>query len=566
MRFPPLDRHFTGISVPVAALRTGAGCGVGEFADLVPLGKWCREAGLDVIQLLPVNDTGTNSSPYSALSAFALHPLFISLDALPGAERHAAEIRDFREHAPPGRFSYPRTLAFKLSILDKVHEENAKAIAADGKFAEWRKANPWVVAYAVFTALKKQHASSPWASWGDMAAPSAAQVTAWWDAHVSQCMPSAWVQFQLEAQLSAASRALQDRGVHLKGDLPILMSHESVDVWAERRFFDLTGIAGAPPDMFSPDGQNWGFPTYNWETLGLENYRWWKDRLKQAGKFFHAFRIDHVLGFFRIWRIPQGEVTGLLGGFSPSASLSREALASIGIDAGRLRWLSLPHVSGPEISAALGPAGAHVTEKYLRRIGAEDLFNIAPEYDSESVIRSLDEPLPVKEFLLSWHANRTLLEDGAGGFAPSWYLESKKGFQGLSENEKSRLQELAARRGRGRKKDGKRRGGGSWPCCRAPRTCWYARRTSATSRAACRAFSTALGSSGCGSCGGPASTTRHRRAAPPRSSRRHGIRCSRSARRRSTIRPPCADGGRRTRRSGSFSSAHSADKGPARRA
>ena len=123
-------------------------------------------------------------------------------------------------------------------------------------------------------------------------------------------------------------------GVFLKGDLPILMSRESVDVWAERDFFDLTGIAGAPPDMFSPDGQNWGFPVYDWESLGREDYRWWKDRLKQAGKFFHAFRIDHVLGFFRIWRIPQGEVTGLLGRFSPSSALSRADLEALGLRQG----------------------------------------------------------------------------------------------------------------------------------------------------------------------------------------------------------------------------------------
>jgi 4-alpha-glucanotransferase len=442
MRFAPLDRHFTGISVPVAALRTSAGCGVGEFADLVPLGTWCRGAGLDLIQLLPVNDTGTNSSPYSALSAFALHPLYLNLDALPGAARHEAEIADFRAHAPRGRFSYPQTLAFKLSIIDAAFAENAKAIAADPKFATWRKDNPWVVPYSVFTVLKKEHTNAPWSSWGDMSSPSAQQVSAWWDSHLPLCLPSAWVQFQLEAQLATASRALQAMGVFLKGDLPILMSRESVDVWAERGFFDLTGIAGAPPDMFSPDGQNWGFPIYDWENLGREGYRWWKDRLRQAGKFFHAFRIDHVLGFFRIWRIPQGEVTGLLGRFSPSSALSRERLEKIGIDRARLRWLSVPHISGSEIAAALGSSARHVTEVYLRRIGSEDLFNMAPEFDSESVIRSLDEPQPVKTFLLSWHANRTLLDDGAGAFTPAWYLESKKGFQSLTGEEKGRLTDL----------------------------------------------------------------------------------------------------------------------------
>jgi len=444
MRFASLDRQFTGISIPVAALRTGAGCGVGEFADLVPLGTWCRAAGLDLIQLLPVNDTGTNSSPYSALSAFALHPLYLNLDMLPGAARHEAEIQEFRARAPRGRFSYAQTLAFKLSIIGTAYAENSKAIAADRTFAKWREDNPWVVPYSVFTALKQEHANAPWSSWGDMSAPSAEQVTAWWDSHLSLCMPSAWVQFQLEAQLASASSALQAMGVFLKGDLPILMSRESVDVWAERGFFDLAGIAGAPPDMFSPDGQNWGFPIYDWESLGREGYRWWKDRLRQAGKFFHAFRIDHVLGFFRIWRIPRGEVTGLLGRFSPSSALSRERLESIGIDRARLRWLSVPHISGSEIAAALGSSADHVTEAYLRRIGSEDLFNIAPEYDSESAIRSLDEPQPVKTFLLSWHANRTLLDDGGGAFTPAWYLESRKGFQSLSGEEKSGLGNLVS--------------------------------------------------------------------------------------------------------------------------
>jgi 4-alpha-glucanotransferase len=422
MRFAALDRQFTGVSVPVAALRSDAGCGVGEFADLAPFGTWCRAAGLDLIQLLPVNDTGTNSSPYSALSAFALHPLYLHLDTLPGAGRHEAEIREFRAHAPQGRFSYARTLAFKLSMIRALAAENADAIAADRSFAEWRKDNPWVVPYSVFTALKQEHANAPWSAWGDMAAPSAAQVRAWWDAHLPLCMPSAWAQYLLEAQLASASRALQGMGVFLKGDLPILMSRESVDVWAEREFFDLSGIAGAPPDMFSPEGQNWGFPTYDWGSLGRHDYRWWKDRLRQAGKFFHAFRIDHVLGFFRIWRIPQGEVTGLLGRFSPSTPLSRERLHSIGIDAACLRWLSVPHVSASEIAAALGGTAARVAESYLRRIGSEDLFNIAPEIDKESAIRSLDEPPSVKAFLLSWHANRALLDDGAGAFTPAWHL------------------------------------------------------------------------------------------------------------------------------------------------
>ena len=146
MRFPPLDRYFTGISIPVAALRTGTSCGAGEFADLTALGKWCRLVGLDLIQLLPVNDTGGNASPYSALSAFALHPLYLRLDAVPGARRYAGEIDAFRaEMADRPRFSYREIRSFKLSIIERVFADTASAVRADPDFARWQAENPWVI-------------------------------------------------------------------------------------------------------------------------------------------------------------------------------------------------------------------------------------------------------------------------------------------------------------------------------------------------------------------------------------------------------------------------------------
>src|SRR5271157_3410562 len=202
MRFAPLDRHFTGISVPVAALRTAADCGVGDFSDLVPMGEWCRDVGLDLIQLLPINDTGTSSSPYSALSAFALHPLYLHLDDVPGAAKYAEEIARFRAGAGRGRFSYAATLAFKLSIVERAYADAAAVVATDPGFAKWRGENPWVVPYAVFTGLKKETSNAPWSTWGDMADPSAARIAEWWDSHPALCRPAAWVQYLLEAQLA----------------------------------------------------------------------------------------------------------------------------------------------------------------------------------------------------------------------------------------------------------------------------------------------------------------------------------------------------------------------------
>ena len=365
---------------------------------------------------------------------------------LPGAARYAGEISGFPTAL--GRFSYPRTLAFKLSLLARLFADNERSIAADAGFTQWRQQNPWVVPYAVFTALRKENGQKPWWSWPNLGDPTAEQISAWWDSHPEQRLLPAWVQFQAEKQLAAASRSLSDMGVHLKGDLPILMSGDSADVWAYRQFFDLSVQAGAPPDMFSPDGQNWGFPVYDWEALARDDYRWWKERLRQAGKFFHAFRIDHVLGFFRIWRIPHGELTGLLGRFSPSTPLTAADLQKLGLDKGRLRWLSLPHVSGTELAAALGAQAPRVAELFLQRIGAEDLYNLKPEIDGEQAIEQLSEPPEVKAFLRSWHANRTLLEDGAGTFYPSWYREGTKGFQSLGEAERAALRGLIDRRRR----------------------------------------------------------------------------------------------------------------------
>jgi 4-alpha-glucanotransferase len=447
MRFARLDHFFTGVSIPVAALRTEEDCGVGEFADLPKLGDWCARTGLEVIQVLPVN-----SSPYSALSAYALHPLYLRLQDLPGAERHNFDIQAFRrsvrerEMRLAGRFNHREVLGFKIDIAERIFATNLARFRADPGFKAWLAANPWVRDYAVFSALKRERANTPWASWVGMENPSQADISVLWKEQEKQCLAVAWVQYQLERQLSQASQSLQEKGVFLKGDVPILMSRESADVWASRLYFDLSASAGAPPDMFSPNGQNWGFPVYDWDRLAADDYRWWKERLLQAGKFFHALRIDHVLGFFRIWRIPREEMTGLLGHFSPSAGVSHEDLRDLGFDDTKMRWLTLPHITGKELEAALGNEAARVAQAYLCRIGKEDMYNISERFDSEAALRGLTEPPAVKDFLITHHADRTLLRDGEGAYFPSWYIDTTRGFRSLSEAETSALKDLLSRK------------------------------------------------------------------------------------------------------------------------
>jgi len=466
MRFAQLDHFFTGVSIPIAALRTQEDCGVGEFADLPKLAAWCASVGLEVIQVLPVNDTGANSSPYSALSAYALHPLYLRLHDLPGSERYQTEIQAFRESTRDGerlhggRFTHGVVLSFKLGIAGLLFDDTRSDVRVDADFMSWLTANPWVTNYAVFSVLKRERGGAAWESWGKMADPSERDIRSYWESHEDRCLCVAWIQHQLERQLSSASRTAQEMGVFLKGDVPILMSRESADVWASRSYFDLDANAGAPPDMFSPNGQNWGFPVYDWDALQADEFRWWKNRILQAGKFFHALRIDHVLGFFRIWSIPRHELTGLLGHFSPSAGVALEELKELGLDEGRVRWLTLPHISREELEAALGSDAPRAARAYLTRIGSEDMYNISGSFDSEAALQSLSEPATVRDFLLSRHVDRSFLVDDDGQRFPSWYIDRSKGFSSLSEKEKSLLKDLLSRRRKESEEIWERRGRG----------------------------------------------------------------------------------------------------------
>jgi 4-alpha-glucanotransferase len=428
VKFGQIDRFLTGVSVPVSALRSKESCGVGEFSDLPLFGAGCREAGLEVIQILPVNDTGADSSPYSALSAFALHPLYLRLQSVPGASRYIPEIDSFREHAEKSsRFFYAEVLSFKLSLAERIFQDNGKAISADKRLARYRKDNPWVTAYAAFRALKP----------GTEASPEAV-----WESEPGTCLFHGWLQYILEGQLTAAARSLWDMGVRLKGDIPILMNPNSADVWSSPRYFDLSLRAGAPPDMYSTEGQNWGFPVYDWDALAKDGYAWWKGRIGQAAKFFHAFRIDHVLGFFRIWSIPRTEKRGLLGRFSPAVPVTRTELSAAGCDDGRIRWLSVPHASARELTERTGTEAPRIQESYFDRVGGEQLFTLKPAFDAEKAILALGEPPEIRDFLLSKHADRALIRLAEDAFLPTWYFWESSSFKTLSGTEQENLRGL----------------------------------------------------------------------------------------------------------------------------
>ncbi|MDR1931545.1 MAG: 4-alpha-glucanotransferase [Spirochaetales bacterium] len=447
MDFPGFSHPMTGVAVPVSALRSKKSFGIGEFSDLPALGKFCRGAGLDLIQILPVNDTGSQPSPYSALSAFALHPVYINLDSLP--ELSAALRKEIKkaakEYEAAPRVSFFHIWQTKTDFLRRIYTQSAGEILQNPELKKWITRNPWIKPYALFCLLKEKNGGASWTRWEDLKNVSESDIAGAWKGKSGKTdlVFYAWVQMRLEEQLRAAALELDKMGVLLKGDLPILMSEDSADVWAHPDFFINSLHAGAPPDMYSPIGQNWGFPVYNWETQSKNGYSWWKERLRRAGLFYHAYRIDHVLGFFRIWAIPAEEREGVLGYFKPSRYISRAELEAAGFDAGRIRWMSRPHVAGAGIRGLFGDGGRTIQEKLFQQLGNEDLY-LFRENVSESFIESLGLPEDQSRAVLSFYQDRMFIEAEPGMFAPAWFRDKSKAYASLSDGEKNTLNQIIA--------------------------------------------------------------------------------------------------------------------------
>lgn len=295
-----------GTAVPVFSLRTEDDFGIGEFKDLHPLIDWAAATGQCIIQLLPVNDTTRkgewkDSYPYSPISSFALHPLYIHLQSL-GIRETSKFKREQKELNDLPELDYPRVFKLKMSYIRKAFLKRGERDFATPAFRKFLKDNEeWLCEYAAFCAERD------------------GMETEYYE----------WMQFHLDRQFSAEVKYARSKGISLKGDLPIGVSADSAEAHYHPELFNLDSTAGAPPDYFSSNGQNWGFPTYNWEEMAKDNYAWWKARLRKMSQYFDAFRIDHILGFFRIWEISAGQTSGLDGHFNPALPYSPEEISSM---------------------------------------------------------------------------------------------------------------------------------------------------------------------------------------------------------------------------------------------
>lgn len=294
-----------GVAVPVFSLKTKNSYGTGEFLDLKSLADWCAKVGLKMIQILPINDTRTddswdNSYPYKAISTKALHPIYLNL-----YEMGLLNDENDREYFEQQRtilnskdfVDYPEVMKTKDAYFRKIFSQNWDKVRNSTDYKTFFEENKdWLVPYAEYCS---SHSS----------------------ALSSQLELHYFLQYHLDKQLRNAVDYLHEKGVALKGDIPIGIGRDSVDAWMNPELFNMDCQAGAPPDAFATEGQNWGFPTYNWEMMEKDDYKWWRERLSQMSRYFDAYRIDHILGFFRIWEIPIESSQGTMGHFSPALPL-----------------------------------------------------------------------------------------------------------------------------------------------------------------------------------------------------------------------------------------------------
>ena len=337
VRFYGRDWKGAGTAIPVFALRTEDDFGVGEFYDLKKMVDWAAATGQSILQLLPINDTTMlhtweDSYPYNPNSTFALHPQFLHLPAV-GVKVDEEYKALQAELNSLSQIDYERVNNLKTDLLYQAYTKTFKKLSATEKYQKFVETNSfWLLPYAAFCVLRDQNRTPDFTQWGAYAKYNKKKVAAFCEENRKDIDFWCFVQYHLDLQLSEVCAYAHSKGVIFKGDLPIGISRTSVDAWLYPELFHMDSQAGAPPDAFSADGQNWGFPTYNWEKMAEDDFAWWKSRLAKMSEYFDAFRIDHILGFFRIWEIPMWTKSGLNGYFNPALPFPAHELQSQGFD------------------------------------------------------------------------------------------------------------------------------------------------------------------------------------------------------------------------------------------
>jgi 4-alpha-glucanotransferase len=343
VRLPADTWKGAGVAIPVFSLRSENSFGVGEFADLKPLADWAKRAGLKLIQILPINDTSAthtwlDSYPYAAISAFALHPFYLNLNQLVAGKTKSLpktlESERKRLNALDA-VDYEAVMSAKLKFVRKIFSKQKEKTFASAEYREFFEQNRhWLAPYAAFCALRDKFGIADFNQWPAhrvYRANEIAALTKLDPAIADEIELNYFIQFHLHLQLLDAAGYVHAQGLILKGDIAIGVYRHGADVWQQPELYHTDMQAGAPPDAFAVKGQNWGFPTYNWPRMKQDGFAWWKQRFAQMGCYFDAFRIDHILGFFRIWSSPAHAVEGILGYFVPAIPVKLAEFSHRGI-------------------------------------------------------------------------------------------------------------------------------------------------------------------------------------------------------------------------------------------
>ncbi|MBQ7213900.1 MAG: 4-alpha-glucanotransferase, partial [Bacteroidales bacterium] len=455
-RTPPdctLPRE-AGTAVPVFSLRSAHDAGIGDFADLRLLVDWAADTGQRWIQVLPVNDTTRTHSwhdsyPYNAISAFALHPLYIRLEdigPLPAADKAGLP-------EPPasqeGGLDYDAVDVYKWKIFRFLYKRDGRRTLASADFRRFFEPRRfWLEPYAAFSLLRDRYGTADFRQWPAYAVYDAAAVRQLLDDSAEEAGLYYFLQYHAAKQLQAVHDYARRRGVSLKGDIPIGVSRDGADIWSQPALFDDTMSAGAPPDDFSDDGQNWGFPLYRWDVMAADGYQWWRQRLQTMAAYFDAYRLDHILGFFRIFAIPRTARSGLLGYFRPARPLQPADMRKWGIVFDRNRC-TLPWLDEAWLHERFAPDElAFVRKVFLQAVG-DGVFTLRPAYRTQAAVAArcaadrsgIFEGRPQLQSRIEALCCEVLLihDTQAGGYHPRISCWKSRSFQALSPEEQKRF-------------------------------------------------------------------------------------------------------------------------------
>lgn len=449
-----------GVAIPVFSLRSENSFGVGEFTDIAMLVDWAKQVGLKLIQLLPINDTTANhtwtdSYPYAAVTAFALHPMFLNLEklagktstALKGLKALKAELNALPE------VDYERVMAAKWEVFRKVYDKKKATFVKEEAYISFFEQNQeWLVPYAAFCYLRDKYHTSDYNQWPEhqtFQADAIAALTSPDSEVYHEVAIHYFLQYHLHLQLTEATAYAHENGIIVKGDLPIGIYRYSCDAWVSPELYNMNAQAGAPPDDFAIKGQNWGFPTYNWQRMQEDGFAWWASRFRQMGRYFDAFRIDHILGFFRIWSIPLHAVEGIMGRFVPAIPVHISEFHQQGIyfDFGRY---CRPFITDALLSDRMGDQVNYVKDTFLQ--WQDGTWQFKPEFQTQRQVEAFFAGQEasahndwLRQELFDLQSNFILIEEGGSNGQQFHFriaMEQTHSFQNLDGGTQAKLKDL----------------------------------------------------------------------------------------------------------------------------